>query len=190
MLQTTIVDTQNTFRQHSFHCTTSQPHPRARWFTRDRPVTFSPFYEVAPNGNLKIHSIEVSLSGNYTCSAKNLFGEDSIVYTVIAMKPPVAPQIIVHYASSDSIRISWDSADDGGAPIQGFKLSYRIFGGSWTQVDFTPENTAYTIAGLKCGTQYILKMSAVNRVGEGRASDEIIIWTKGKSEWITCRWSD
>lgn len=158
------------------------PTPRARWFTRDRPVTFSPFYEVSPNGNLKIHSVEVSLSGNYTCSAKNLFGEDHIIYTVIAMKPPNPPQIVVHYASSDSIRISWDSSDDGGAPILGYQLSYRVIGGIWNQIDFTPENLAYTIAGLRCGTQYILKMLANNRVGEGRASEEIIVWTKGKSE--------
>lgn len=104
------------------------------------------------------------------------------MYTVIAMKPPMAPQIIVHYASSDSIRVSWDSTDDGGSAIQGFKLAYRIIGGLWNQVDFTPENTAYTIVGLKCGTQYILKMSAVNRVGEGLTSEEIIVWTKGKSK--------
>lgn len=32
------------------------PTPRARWLTRDRPVTFSPFYEVLTDGNLKIHS--------------------------------------------------------------------------------------------------------------------------------------
>jgi len=31
------------------------PTPRARWLTRDRPVTFSPFYEVTNEGNLKIH---------------------------------------------------------------------------------------------------------------------------------------
>lgn len=32
------------------------PTPRARWLTRNRPVTFSPFYEVMTDGNLKIHS--------------------------------------------------------------------------------------------------------------------------------------
>lgn len=31
------------------------PTPRARWLTRDRPVTFSPFYEVTNEGNLRIH---------------------------------------------------------------------------------------------------------------------------------------
>lgn len=158
------------------------PTPRARWFTRDRPVTFSPFYEVSTDGNLKIHSVEQTLSGNYTCSAKNLFGEDQVVYRVIAMKPPNPPQISVHYASSDSIRISWDSSDDGGTPIQGFTLQYQMIGGAaWSRVDLTSEISAHTIASLKCGTQYILRMSAMNGVGEGQFCEEINVWTKGKS---------
>ncbi|XP_055315179.1 cell adhesion molecule Dscam2 isoform X2 [Sitodiplosis mosellana] len=156
------------------------PTPRARWFTRDRPVTFSPFYEIMLNGNLRIHSIEASLSGNYSCSAKNLFGEDNIVYKIIAMKVPNAPQINVHYSSLDSIRVSFESGDDGGAPILQYTLSYRTVTGAWIKVEITPENNAYTLIGLKCGTQYIIKMSAHNRVGDGQSTDEINIWTKGK----------
>lgn len=158
------------------------PTPRARWFTRDRPVTFSPFYEVMANGNLKIHSLEPSLSGNYTCSAKNLFGEDTIVYKIVAMKAPDPPQINVHYSSAESIRISWEGSEDGGSPILQYSVWYRTLTGAWTKVDLTPENTAYTIVGLKCGTQYIVKMSAQNRVGEGPATEEINVWTKGKSK--------
>ncbi|XP_055923956.1 cell adhesion molecule Dscam2 isoform X1 [Eupeodes corollae] len=156
------------------------PTPRARWLTRDRPVTFSPFYEVTNEGNLKIHSIESSLSGNYSCTANNLFGSDEIHYQVISMKPPASPQIIVQYASADSIRISWDAPEDGGAPLQGYTISYRMVGGTWTSIELTPENTAYTITGLKCGNQYIIKMSAHNIVDSGTACEEINVWTKGK----------
>ncbi|XP_039965640.1 Down syndrome cell adhesion molecule-like protein Dscam2 isoform X1 [Bactrocera tryoni] len=157
------------------------PTPRARWLTRDRPVTFSPFYEVTNEGNLKIHRVESSLSGNYTCTANNLFGSDEIQYQVIAMKPPVAPQIIVQYASADSIRVSWDPPDDGGAPLQGYTISHRITGETWAQTELMPENNAYTITGLKCGNQYIIKMSAHNIVGDGISSEEINVWTKGKA---------
>ncbi|XP_023034507.1 Down syndrome cell adhesion molecule-like protein Dscam2 isoform X1 [Drosophila willistoni] len=157
------------------------PTPRARWLTRDRPVTFSPFYEVTNEGNLKIHRVEGSLSGNYTCTANNLFGNDEIQYQVIAMKPPAAPQIIVQYASADSIRVSWDAPDDGGAPLQGYSISYHTAGESWSLTELLPENNAYTITGLKCGNQYIIKMSAHNMVGSGVASEEINVWTKGKA---------
>ncbi|XP_073816744.1 Down syndrome cell adhesion molecule 3 isoform X3 [Musca autumnalis] len=157
------------------------PTPRARWLTRDRPVTFSPFYEVTNEGNLKIHRVEGSLSGNYTCTANNLFGSDEIQYQVIAMKPPASPQIIVQYASADSIRVSWDPPEDGGAPLQGYAISYRIMGETWSQIELMPENNAYTITGLKCGNQYIINMSAHNIVGDGAASEEINVWTKGKA---------
>ncbi|XP_037893809.1 Down syndrome cell adhesion molecule-like protein Dscam2 isoform X2 [Glossina fuscipes] len=157
------------------------PTPRARWLTRDRPVTFSPFYEVTTDGNLKIHRVEGSLSGNYTCTANNLFGNDEIQYQVIAMKQPAAPQIIVQYASADSIRVSWDPPDDGGAPLQGYSIFYRIAGETWSQAELMPENNAYTITQLKCGNQYIIKMSAHNLVGDGVASEEINVWTKGKA---------
>lgn len=158
------------------------PTPRARWFTRDRPVTFSPFYEVTTEGNLKIHSVELNLSGNYTCSAKNLFGEDEIVYTVLAMRAPSPPKAVVQYVTSDSIRISWDNPDDsGGIDIEGFILVHRSSDENWMKIDLNSEQNAHTIVGLKCGTQYFIKMSAHNKVGEGQSSQEIDVWTKGKS---------
>lgn len=158
------------------------PTPRSRWFTRDRPVTFSPFYEIMLNGNLRIHSVEASLSGNYSCAAKNLFGEDSIVYKIIVLNVPSALKTNVHYSSFDSIRVSWEGVDDGGAPILQYTLSYRTVSGEWNKVEITPENSAYTLTGLKCGTQYIIKMSAYNRIGDGQSTDETNVWTKGKSK--------
>lgn len=157
------------------------PTPRARWITRDRPVTFSPFYEVTNDGHLKIHSVEPSLSGNYTCSAKNLFGEDEVYYTVLALKPPNPPLLNVQFATSDSIMLKWETPENGGIAILSYIISYRVTGETWSRVELPPDQTSFTIGGLKCGTQYILKMSAHNKVGEGQASDEVNVWTKGKS---------
>lgn len=156
------------------------PTPRARWFTRDRPVTFSSFYEVTSGGNLKIHSVELNLAGNYTCSAKNLFGEDDIMYTVIAMSVPTAPKAIVQSIASNSFKIAWDVPEDsGGAPIEKYNIFYRMVSGSWTKFEIGTELSATTISNLKCGTQYYFKMTASNKVGEGQANDEILVGTKG-----------
>lgn len=97
------------------------------------------------------------------------------------MNVPNAPKLNVQYSSFDSIRISWDGIDDGGAPILQYTLSYRTVSGTWNKIEITPENSAYTLTGLKCGTQYIIKMSAYNRIGDGQSTDETNIWTKGKS---------
>lgn len=101
------------------------------------------------------------------------------------MRTPNPPQIIVQYASADSIRISWDAPEDGGAPIQGYTVSYKIMGDAWSQIELMPETTAYTITGLKCGNQYIIRMSAHNMVGDGQACEEINVWTKGKRNYLT-----
>lgn len=140
------------------------------------------FHSFQPYSNVCI-DVENSLSGNYTCSANNLFGKDEIIYQVIAMRTPNPPQIIVQYASADSIRISWDAPDDGGAPLQGYTVSYKITGDAWSQIELMPETTAYTITGLKCGNQYIIRMSAHNMVGDGQACEEINVWTKGKRNY-------
>lgn len=155
---------------------------------------------MAADGSLQIHAVEQTLAGNYTCSAKNLFGEDVVVYRVVAMRPPQPPQISVNFAAVDSIRISWEGANDGGTPIQGYVLQHRTGGSAagggvgggggnaataasdWVRVDLTAELKAYTMVGLKCGTQYVLRMSAMNGVGDGQPSEEFNVWTKGKSE--------
>lgn len=98
------------------------------------------------------------------------------------MNVPNAPKIAIQYSSYDSIQISWDGADDGGAPILQYTLSYRTVSGAWHKIEITPENSAYTLTGLKCGTQYITKMSAYNRIGDGQSTDDTAVWTKGKSE--------
>lgn len=146
---------------------------------------------MAADGSLNIHAVEQTLAGNYSCSAKNLFGDDLVVYRVVAMRPPQPPQINVNFAAVDSIRISWEGEDDGGTPIQGYVLQHRTGGAGggtasaavdWVRVDLTAELKAYTMAGLKCGTQYVLRMLAMNGVGDGQASEEFNVWTKGKSE--------
>lgn len=132
-------------------------------------------------GHLKIHSVEPSLSGNYTCSAKNLFGEDEIYYHVVALKPPSAPQLTIQFTTSDSIKLKWEAPESGGIAILGYIILFRVTGETWSRSELPPDQTSFTLNSLKCGTQYILKMSAHNKVGDGQPSDEINVWTKGKT---------
>lgn len=159
------------------------PTPRTRWITNDQPVTFSPYYAIS-QGLLKVHNVEPNLSGNYTCSAKNLFGEDEISYTLIVLQTPNITLLSIQYASYDSVRFIWETTNDSGAPIQGYNLFYRPVSGSWTSVSISSDQFAHTLNGLKCGSQYILKMNANNKVGVGPSTEELVIWTKGKGKLI------
>ncbi|XP_058830387.1 cell adhesion molecule Dscam2 isoform X2 [Topomyia yanbarensis] len=159
------------------------PTPRTRWITNDQPVTFSPYYAIS-QGYMKIHKAEPNLSGNYTCSAQNLFGKDEILYTLITLQTPNITLLSIQYASYDSVRIIWETSNDGGTPIQGFNLFYRPAAGTWSSISIPSDQFAYTLNGLKCGSQYVLKMNAHNKVGAGTSSDELAVWTKGKAPQI------
>uniref|UniRef100_A0A1S4GPA3 Uncharacterized protein n=1 Tax=Anopheles gambiae TaxID=7165 RepID=A0A1S4GPA3_ANOGA len=159
------------------------PTPRTRWITKDQAVTFSQYYVIS-QGFLKIHSVEPQIAGNFTCSAKNLFGEDEIHYMLIALQTPNVTQLSIQYTSFDSLRVTWEVASDGGAPIQGYNLYYRTTSGAWSNVAIPSDQMAYTLNGLKCGTQYILKINAHNKVGVGMFTEELAVRTKGKAPHI------
>lgn len=68
---------------------------------------------------LPFQDVDVSLTGNYTCKAINLFGEDSITYSLIVLMPPMAPEVEIEYATSNSIKVKWKEPENGGSGIQG-----------------------------------------------------------------------
>lgn len=69
--------------------------------------------------NYNFAALDKSISGNYTCSVRNLFGDDSITYALMVVMPPEAPTMKLQYMTTDSIRFKWNHPDNGGATIQG-----------------------------------------------------------------------
>ncbi|XP_017776462.1 PREDICTED: Down syndrome cell adhesion molecule-like protein Dscam2 isoform X2 [Nicrophorus vespilloides] len=155
------------------------PTPRTRWIHRDRPITFSPFYEVTTDGHLSIYSVDQSLAGNYSCSAKNLFGEDEITYSMFVMMPPSAPNLEVQFTTAKSVRLHWSQPEDGGSMIQGYTLNSKRYTDDWISLEISPENLVYTYDGLQCGTIYHIYILAHNRVGNGSPSSILTVSTKG-----------
>ncbi|XP_044257604.1 Down syndrome cell adhesion molecule-like protein Dscam2 isoform X1 [Tribolium madens] len=155
------------------------PTPRTRWIHRDRPITFSSFYEITSEGHLNIHSADQSLSGNYTCSAKNLFGDDNITYTLMVLMPPSAPTLEVQFSTTRSIRLHWTQPEDGGSIIQGYTLNTKHETDDWTSLELSPEHSVYTLDNLRCGSIYHIYLLAHNRVGNGSPSPILTVNTKG-----------
>lgn len=68
----------------------------------------------------KIAEVNEQSSGNFTCTASNTIGEDSIVYVVTAILPPAAPALSLQYTTASSIKLHWQlAATDVNEPILG-----------------------------------------------------------------------
>ena len=79
--------------------------------------------------------------------------------------------------NSGELAVSWDApSSDGGSEINGYRVQWKESPGSWdTPADVsetTVTGTAHTIIGLTDGTEYSVRVRAVNSEGAGEASPE------------------
>lgn len=62
--------------------------------------------------------------------------------------------------------------DDGGCAIEGYFLEVKMEGGRWKRVSSDMiSKTTFRAEGLMTDMQYQFRVSAVNKAGEGPASD-------------------
>ena len=91
---------------------------------------------------------------------------------------PGAPQNLgAATGNSGELAVSWDApSNDGGSGITGYRVQWKESPGSWdTPADVsetTVTGTAHTITGLTDGTEYSVRVRAVNSEGAGEASPE------------------
>ena len=88
---------------------------------------------------------------------------------------PSSPRNLQAVAGKEEIYLTWDSpADNGGAPITGYRLYRGTESGSetyLTTVDSTKTN--YTDSGLITGETYYYYVTALNDKGESEKSNEV-----------------
>jgi|GEM_PF-3556131 len=89
---------------------------------------------------------------------------------------PGAPTGLTASASSGTqINLSWSApANNGGYPVTGYKIEYKIGSGSYSTLvtNTGTSSTTYSHTGLTSGQSYSYRVSAVNSVGVGAASNE------------------
>ncbi|KAI5636739.1 immunoglobulin i-set domain-containing protein [Phthorimaea operculella] len=157
------------------------PAPRSRWTHHRTPVTHHAFYQVTHRGHLHIREVNEQSSGNFTCTASNTIGEDSIVYVVSAILPPSVPSLSLQYTTASSIKLHWQlPAGEIAEPILGYVLHYKQAQESdWNVVELSPEISSYTMDMLKCGTTYNAKIQARNKISIGPPSEVLTATTRG-----------
>ena len=88
---------------------------------------------------------------------------------------PSAPSKPRAFPISGGLSVHWEDNGDGNSPITKWQTSHRVVGttrwGTWTDVDHSGADTrSAEILGLTDGTDYEVRVRAVNRVGNGTAS--------------------
>lgn len=78
-----------------------------------------------------------------------------------------------------SLHLQWKLGDDGGSPVRGFVIHYKLEHGEWEEMHVDGTRNTFTLSNLRCGTAYHVFITAYNDVGSGAPSTPIAVRTRG-----------
>jgi fibronectin type 3 domain-containing protein len=116
-----------------------------------------------------------SVTATATTSAG--YSPNSNALSATPVSTPQSPTAVTAKAGDTKASVTWvASTDTGGLPLTGFSIIAQTFPVATTQYHFTaPANaSSYTVTGLQDGTQYCIKVSAVNALGASESSDSCV----------------
>jgi len=88
--------------------------------------------------------------------------------------PSQVTGLSVAVVSDVALTPSWTAPSNGGSPITGYFIEYKIGAGAWGTLvaDTGNTNTSYPHTGLTTNTLYTYRVSAINAIGTGLTSAE------------------
>ncbi|XP_026169362.1 receptor-type tyrosine-protein phosphatase S isoform X9 [Mastacembelus armatus] len=146
------------------------PMPYVKWMLGSEDLT--PEDEM-PIGRNVLELNGVRESANYTCVAMSSLGIIEATAQVLVKtlpKPPGTP--IVTETTATSVTITWDSGNPD--PVSYYIIQYRAKGpdSKYETVD-SITTTRYSIGGLYPNTEYEIRVSAFNSIGQGPPSARV-----------------
>ncbi|XP_028856346.1 receptor-type tyrosine-protein phosphatase S isoform X18 [Denticeps clupeoides] len=146
------------------------PMPYVKWMLNSEDLTPEDEMPVGRNV-LELNSIRES--ANYTCVAMSSLGiiEAVAQITVKSLpKPPGTP--VVTETTATSVTITWDSGNPD--PVTYYIIQYRAkTPDSKFETMDSITTTRYSIGGLSPNTEYEIRVSAVNTIGQGPPSEPV-----------------
>uniref|UniRef100_A0A673H1W1 protein-tyrosine-phosphatase n=1 Tax=Sinocyclocheilus rhinocerous TaxID=307959 RepID=A0A673H1W1_9TELE len=146
------------------------PMPYVKWMLNSEDLTPE---EEMPVGRNVLELNGVRESANYTCVAMSSLGIIESVAQVIVKSLPRAPGTpVVTETTPTSITITWDSGNPD--PVSHYIIQYRAKSpdSKYETVD-SITTTRYSIGGLYPNTEYEIRVSAVNTIGQGPPSNKV-----------------
>ncbi|XP_051554555.1 receptor-type tyrosine-protein phosphatase S isoform X1 [Myxocyprinus asiaticus] len=146
------------------------PMPYVKWMLNSEDLT--PEDEM-PVGRNVLELNGIRESANYTCMAMSSLGIIEAVAQVIVKSLPRAPGTpIVTETTPTSVTITWDSGNPD--PVSYYIIQYRAKSpdSKYETVD-SITTTRYSIGGLYPNTEYEIRVSAVNTIGQGPPSNKV-----------------
>ncbi|XP_073704498.1 receptor-type tyrosine-protein phosphatase S, partial [Garra rufa] len=146
------------------------PMPYVKWMLNSEDLT--PEDEM-PVGRNVLELNGVRESANYTCVAMSSLGIIEAVAQVIVKSLPRSPGTpIVTETTPTSVTITWDSGNPD--PVSYYIIQYRAKSpdSKYETVD-SITTTRYSIGGLYPNTEYEIRVSAVNTIGQGPPSNKV-----------------
>ncbi|XP_023290163.1 Down syndrome cell adhesion molecule-like protein Dscam2 [Orussus abietinus] len=156
-----------------------KPRPIAEWRLGETKLEKQQRLDITPDNTLILRNVQRSHEGNYSCHVRNPLGTDEIVHALKVQVPPTPPTLLATGTTTDAVQLQWKQGDNGGAPIKGFLLAYRIEFAEWEEVMLDRRASTHVLEGLQCGTRYQFTLAAFNRIGSGSASKIETAKTKG-----------
>uniref|UniRef100_A0AAQ5YHU3 protein-tyrosine-phosphatase n=1 Tax=Amphiprion ocellaris TaxID=80972 RepID=A0AAQ5YHU3_AMPOC len=146
------------------------PMPYVKWMLGNEDLTPE---DDMPIGRNVLELNGVRESANYTCVAMSSLGIIEATAQVLVKtlpKPPGTP--IVTETTATSVTITWDSGNPD--PVSYYIIQYRAKGpdSKYETVD-SITTTRYSIGGLYPNTEYEIRVSAFNSIGQGPPSTRV-----------------
>jgi len=87
---------------------------------------------------------------------------------------PAAPTLTATAVSSSQINLLWTTTNNGGSPITGYKIEYKIIPGGYSLLVQINGNTTttYSHTGLQSDKYYVYRIFAINSIGTSAPSNE------------------
>jgi uncharacterized delta-60 repeat protein len=147
--------------------------PLTRYEYSQNGEPFTPTNPLLPEGSFVIAGLQNGTQYQIRLRAVNAVGAGAESNTVpgTPVGPPTAPAITSISPASGQLTVAFTAAGDSGSPLTRYEYSRN--GEPFTPTDPLLPTGSFVIAGLQNGTQYQIRLRAVNAVGVGPESNTV-----------------